>query len=135
MVTHYLRQRHAAHIAGYDIWRIGPQIGVDDFSNTRAADTSHRRHFALEPRAPVRASDDRWPKRLNGYQAAICTNSQIDDSHAAFPDALEYAVRADVRIHETTVAQPAAAERLSVSSRTRRGAAGQSGGARLAGLG
>ena len=87
-----LVQRQAGHVAGRDVGRLAPGVGVDHLGDPRAGDPAQRRDLAGQPGAGLVVADDVRPQHLEGDARAVRPLREVHHTHAALADLGEQAV-------------------------------------------
>ena len=93
--AHHLIQRGPGHEARDDVRVLAGHVGVQDLGDVRAADPAHRLDLAGQPPARVRPLGAVRMEHLDRHRAAFPIAGEVHYPHAAFPEAVLKAVRAE----------------------------------------
>ncbi len=88
-------QGRPGHVPGDDVGELAGHVGVQDLGHERAADPAHGLDLAGQPEAGVDVLGGVGPQHLDGHQAALRVAGEVNHPHAAFPEAVLKAVRAE----------------------------------------
>ncbi len=91
----HLLQRGPGHELRDDIGILPGHVGVEDLGHVRAADPPHGLHLAGQAAAGVRALLAELVQHLDRDQAPLRVTGEVDHPHAACPEAVLKAIRAE----------------------------------------
>jgi len=78
-----------------DVRELAGHVGVEDLGHVRAADPPHRLDLASQPPTGVDALAAERMEHLDRHRAAFLIAGEVNHPHAAFPEAVLKAVRAE----------------------------------------
>jgi hypothetical protein len=94
-VAHHLFQRGPGHEPRHDIGKLTGHVGVEDLGDVRAADPAHGLDLAAQAAAGVGALGAQRLEHLDRHQTAFWITGEVNHPHAAFPEAVQKAIRAE----------------------------------------
>ncbi len=93
--AHHLVQGGPGHVPGDDVGVLAGDVRVEDLGDVRAADPAHGLHLAGQPPARVGALGPGRVQHLDRHRAALRIMGEVNYPHAAFPEAVLKAIRAE----------------------------------------
>jgi hypothetical protein len=94
-VAHHLIQRGPGHVPRHDVGKLAGHVGVEDLGDVRAADPAHGLDLATQAAAGVRVLGAQRMQHLDGDQPVLRIAGEVNHPHAAFPEAVQKAIRAE----------------------------------------
>ena len=92
LLGHVVVQAQPGHVAGRDVRRRPPRVGVDDLGDPAAADALERADLTGQPGARLVVAHDVRAQHLQRHPGTAGLAGQVDDAHAALAEPGEQGV-------------------------------------------